>query len=215
MATARAGTEVEAANLALSDLGRPGIASLDDNSTRARACRMNFAASRDAILAQHNWGFATGWDSPAEITPPAAGWKGKFKKRFALPSDCLKVRSVTDSGANEWEVISDAADPAGSDAEVKVLATNLGAPEVCYTRLIATVRLWSPQFLKAFRHELASAIAPTLTGSTAKADSETAKAASAVSDAALDDGKEKSRRDAPRTTSWLNSRRLGGSRGRY
>jgi hypothetical protein len=215
MATARAGTEVEAANLALSDLGRPGITSLDDNSTRARAVRTNFASARDAILQQHNWGFATGYVTPAEVTPPAAGWPGPFKKRYALPADCLKVRFVTDSGANDWEVLSAPADPSGSDAEVKVLATNLSAPQVCYTRLISTVRLWSGQFLKAFRHELASSIAPLVTGSTAKADSETAKASAAVSDAALEDGKEKSRRTVSRRTSWLNSRRVGGARGRF
>lgn len=212
--TARAGTEVEAANLALSDLGRPGITSLDDNNSRARAVRMNFATARDAILQQHHWGFATGYATPAEITPPTAGWPGKFKKRFALPADCLKVREVVDSGANDWEVIS-GPDPVGSGGEIKVLATNLGAPSIAYTRCITTVRLWSPQFLKAFRHELASAIAPLVTGSTAKADSETAKASNAVSDAALEDGKEKARRSVPRRTSWLNSRRVGGVRGRY
>jgi hypothetical protein len=209
---ARAATELEAANLALSDLGRPGIASFDDNNARARAVRINFAAARDAILAQHHWGFATGYVIPAEMPVPGAGWPGPFQKRFALPADCLKVRSIADSGANDWEVIS-GADATGA-TEIKVLATNISAPNVCYTRLIANVRLWSPQFLKAFRHELAGVVAPFLTGSTAKADSETEKAEAAVSQAALDDGKEKSRRTIRREGSWLHARRLGGVRGR-
>ena len=78
--TARAQTEVEAANLALSDLGRPGITDLGNNSTRARAVRTNFSSVRDALLAQYDWGFATGYDEPAEIAPPAAGWKGSCRK---------------------------------------------------------------------------------------------------------------------------------------
>jgi hypothetical protein len=213
--TARAGTEVEAANLALGHLGRDGIASLDDNSTRARAVRTFFASVRDALQQKENWGFCTGYDTPAEMPPPAGGWPGPFKKRYALPADCLKVRSVECSGANEWEVLSDAADPAGSEAEVKVLATNLTAPKVCYTRLIAAVRLWSPKFLTAFSHELAAAIAPKLTGSTAKADSERNFARAEIDDAAVEDGKERSRREVSRNTSWLAARRRGGARGRF
>ncbi|WP_407160838.1 hypothetical protein [Bradyrhizobium sp. STM 3557] len=206
---ARAGTEVDAANLALSDLGQPPITSFSDNTARARACRVNFGTVRDALLQQHEWGFATAYARPAAAVAPVGGWPGKFANRFLLPSDCLQVRYVAHSGADSWEVITAAADPPGSDANVKVLSTNDAAPEICYTRCIVDVRLWSGQFLKGFRHELAAAIAPLVVSSTAKAQSEAQLAAAAVSDAALIDGKEKSRRTISRDTSWLRARRVG------
>lgn len=213
MAAARAGTEVEAANLALGHLGQDGITSLDDRSTRARACRTFFAAVRDATLQKENWGFATGYVTPAEAVAPPPGWGGGFSRRYALPADCLKVRHVENSGANEWEVLSAAAAGSGSDAEVKVLATDMAAPKVCYSRLIAAPRLWSPKFLAAFSHALAAAVAPKVTGSSARAEAERSAARDELDDAAVEDGKEKSRRQVRRDTSWLRARRRGGARG--
>jgi hypothetical protein len=175
--------------------------------------RTNFASVRDAVLAEHNWGFGTGFETPAEIAAPVAGWPGPYQHRFALSPDCLKVRHVEHAGANEWIVLSSVADASGSDAEIKVLATHLAAPKVVTTRRITNVRLWSPKFLEAFRHALASAVAPMVTGSTAKAEAENARADSAISDAALQDGKEMARHHVRRDTSWLRARRRGGARG--
>lgn len=213
-ASARAGTEVEAANLALSDIGQRGITSLDDNNARARAVRTNFASVRDALLEKHHWNFATGYVSPAAAVAPTGGWPGRFKYRFPLPAGCLKVRFVADSGVDDWEVLSDLADPAGSPAEVKVLATNIDAPTICITKGVNDVRLWSPAFLKAFRHDLAAAIAPLVAGSSARADSEEAKAVRLTSEAARADGRERARGQVSRQTSWLSARRIGGGRTR-
>ncbi|MGX9389757.1 hypothetical protein ACWX0K_10975 [Nitrobacteraceae bacterium UC4446_H13] len=212
--TARAGTEVEAANLALGHLGQNPITSLDDNTRRARAVRTFFASVRDAVLQKHNWNFATGYVTPAMLVAPNGGWPGGLPNRFNLPDDCLKVRFVDGAEAYDWEVMSAPADPAGSLAEVKILASRLSAPKVCYTRRIATVRLWSGQFLDAFAHELASAVAPMVTGSSSKADSEGGKAKDKISDAALEDGKEHARRTISRDTSWLGARGVGGARRR-
>lgn len=211
--TARAGTEEEAADLALSDIGQRGIVSLDDNNARARAVRTNFASVRDALLEKHHWNFATAYATPAAVLP-VGGWPGRFKSRFPLPADCLKVRFVAGSTADDWEVLSDQADQAGSPSEVKVLATDIEAPTICYTKLVDDVRLWSAAFLKAFRHDLAAAIAPSVVGSSARADSEEAKAMRLTGDAARSNGRERARGQVSRNTSWVASRRTGGGRAR-
>lgn len=211
--TARASTEVEAANIALvSFLGERPITSLSDNNARARVVRVAFGAARDEVLQGHNWNFATGYIVPAARVAPAAGWPGPFTKRYALPEDCIKLRSIEFAEADEWSVLSVAADAAGTAAEVKVLATSLTAPSCCYTRRVENVQLWSPQFLTAFAHKLAEMCAPSLARSTSKADSEAAKSQAAIDIASQNDSKEKARSQVSRRTSWLGARRRGGAR---
>lgn len=209
MSEQRPDTEEGAANLALGHIKQPPIALLTDNNDRARAVKAMFGAARDAVLRMQWWNFATGWTSPAAT----AGFvhPSVLKTAYKLPDDCLKVRFVDDAAGEAWEVVAAAADPAGSTAEVSVLLTNKSAPLICYTRRIETVRLWDADFLLAFSYLLASMAGPQLGASATRVKELRAAAEEWEDDAAEEDAREKSVSQVSRTTSWITSRRRGGS----
>lgn len=210
MATDRPDTEEGAANLALAHLRQPPIAKLTDDNSRARAVRAVFGAARDASLRMRWWNFATGWATPAK----AAGIvrPGRLRSAHPLPDDCLLVRFVEDAGADAWAVEAAKADPAGSEAEVSVLVTNMAAPLICYTRRIAAVRLWDPEFLVCFSYQLAAFAGPQL-GKPAGAVRELQELADRWrDDASESDANEKANSQVTRSTSWVTARRRGGSR---
>jgi len=208
--TARAGTEVEAANLALGHLRQPTIANLTDDNTRARAVKLYYATARDAALRLRWWNFATGWTQPAKATAPRLGPRPNV---FPLPPDCVDVRFVQDAEDDDWAVEAAQADPSGALVDVKVLVTvaNITAPVVCYTRIIEAPRLWEPDFTLAFSYLLAS-LAGNKIGTSATRIKELKDLADGWRDDATQaDGLESAPTQVSRNTSWLASRRRGGS----
>lgn len=82
---------IEICNLALSNVGKENINSLDEASPAARACRQFYAHTRDLLLQDHSWGFAGKTESLAEIENDKPGqWSFAYER----PVDCLKVRWV-------------------------------------------------------------------------------------------------------------------------
>lgn len=206
---ARADTPLAAANLSLAALRQPPIADLTANNDRARALATTFAAARRAALRLRWWNFATGYETLAA----AAGvtGKGKLKTIYPLPADCVAVRFVEDSEADQWELMPMKADTAGSNAEVLCLASNLTAPSLCYTRDIENVRLWDSDFLLAFSFQHAALAGPQLGASASRVQSCQAQAEGWRAEAEKIDAQEKSAGQVTRNTSWIQARRRGGS----
>ena len=152
----RAGTELEAANLALSLLREEGIADVAELTKAGAEVRKWFGTARDETLRALEWNFAEAWVTPA-MDPVA--YPGPLTKVYPLPPDCLAVRSVEDLGADEWKVLT--VPLGGPPVETTVLVTNASAPKVCYTRRITDVRLWDPQFVVAFARRFAAYMAPS------------------------------------------------------
>lgn len=199
MVAPRADTEIGAANDALQHCKQPPIADFAEGNNRARTVAAHFAAVRDALLAENEWGFATGWDTPAEAAPESLG---PLKKRYPLPDDCIQVRFVDGLKAAEWGMEASA-----GGSEVKVLVTNATAPLVCYTRRIENPKLWDPLFLKVFGLRLGAKIAPTLAKSQQLALQLEAAADDELAPATLADAREKAPGQVPRETSWIAARR--------
>ena len=84
-------SEVSICNQALSLVGAKSITSLDDDVNEAKLCKLNYAPVRDAVLAEHDWTFATRWETLAASANPAPG---EFTNEFPLPSDVLAVLFV-------------------------------------------------------------------------------------------------------------------------
>lgn len=212
MSSARAGTEAEAATLALGHLSQPAIAQLSDNTLRARAVRLHFAAVRDDLLRDKWWSFARGWCRPAADPTDSIG---PLRKRFPMPADCLRVRYLDDGAGNifdddsgAWALESAVLSIAGADTEATVLVTNIATPLVCYTRRIDAVRLWDASFLTGFTYELASRAARKLGRSSTRSTELHSSANEALDKASAIDSKEKSRAQAtPQETGWLAARR--------
>jgi hypothetical protein len=202
--TARATTEVGAANLALGHFGLPEIADLSDKTTRARAVRQFFGTTRDSLLRRKWWSFAKGWVRPS--ADPVQS-DGPLKNRFVLPDSVLRVRYIDEAADDAWDIESGAADDGGAQTESIVLVSNLTAPVICVTRRVESVRLWDPIFLEGFGYELAAACAKKLGRSANFAAGLRAQAKELIDTAAGIDSKEQSRQEITRTSSWILARR--------
>ncbi len=212
--TARAETEVAAANLALGHIGQPEIASLTDANIRARAVNLHFGSVRDSLLREKWWSFAKGWVKPAADTTDSLG---PLKKRYMMPDDCLRVRYIVDDNGDPfdedsgaWALASGKIDVAGAATDAVVIESNISAPLVCFTRRVDAVRLWDATFLDAFAYELASRAARKCGRSATRAAELHGLAAQAIDTASAIDSMEKARPKAPPQTSWTQARR--GSR---
>lgn len=179
---------------------------MSDATTRARKIRQFFPVARDEMQRAHPWNFCTAWIAPAR--DPVASI-GPLVNRFALPADCLGVRSVRDAGDDEWAVETAQADVAGVPVEVMILVTNLAAPTVCIARRVTNVRLWDAMFLPAFGYLLASYLATSF-GKSRQWGVDMRQAAMAkAAEAETVDSKEARARTRPET-SWSAARRGGG-----
>lgn len=208
MAQARAQTEEEAANLALSRVRQPGIADFSEQNTRAREVAKWFGGVRDSVLAEHDWNFAADWILPAAAA--TAPTPGPWTKRYPLPEDIIAVRAVQgstneDLGPDAWEMMKA---PTG---ELKVLYTNAAPALVKVTRRITSPRLWEPLFLDVFILRLAAAIAPKILKSNTLADKLDAKADEKISLAKKVDAREAAGSTITRDTTWVSVRGAGRS----
>jgi hypothetical protein len=231
----RAQTDIDAANLALSSIGEPGIGSFSDNAARARAVVKWYGTILDELQREHDFGFNSAWYVPPLLPAQALGL---YKFRFALPDDCLKVRRVlplrSSATATTGTVITDPTQIAALEAAsnqsgrfhdwdieasaiaaepppaATVLVTNIAAPVVNYGRRIEIVRLWPADFLTAFVKQLGAAIAPTIAKDINAGAKLRAEANEEMDEAARTDGREQSPRHISRETSWVRSRYIGG-----
>jgi len=86
-------------NLSISWLAGNPITSIDDQSVEAGLCKANYDVSRDSVLEDGNWTFATKyWELAPLATSPIIG-DGKL---FKLPAECLRVLEV-DNGSDTWK----------------------------------------------------------------------------------------------------------------
>lgn len=82
---------VSICNLSLSNLGKDNISALTEPGAEARACNQFYEHTRDVMLQQYPWRFATKTQALAELLNDKPGQWGFSYKR---PVDCIKVRWV-------------------------------------------------------------------------------------------------------------------------
>jgi hypothetical protein len=208
MSLDRAGTETEAANLALGHLGQPAIADISDVGLRARTMRRFFAAARDSTMREKWWKFGKTFVRPSADPVKSLG---SIKTRYAMPADCLRVCYLDDGRGGvftldqgKWDLEGGAIDVAGAQIESEFLVTDIGSPTVCYVRRVETVRLWDPVFLMGFSFRLASLSARMLGRSSAKAASLEVQAREEIEKAAQFDAKEATVKRAQPVPSYLS-----------
>ena len=163
-------------------------------------------AARDAVLRLYDWNFATGRVIPA-MDPRAA--LGSLTKRYRLPDDCVKVRSVAGLEKDAWAVESPIVNPGENPDLVSILVTNATGPLVEYTRRVEQPVLWDALFLEVFQLMLGARIAPLIARNSGLAESLEARALEKLKPAKRVDAQEKARSEISRDTSWLRARRGG------
>lgn len=141
-------SEVQICNLALMKFGNISIASVDDDTKEARACKVFFPLLRDELVYSHPWNFAMKRvDISASLTTtPAFG----FDYAYTLPTDCLRV----------WEFF-------GYDGDWVVENGQLltDAEEKIYIRYIYQVTQtgkFNPSFVQCLATRLAAELATKL-----------------------------------------------------
>ena len=84
---------VEICNNALNQLGASTILSLTEDSKNARLCNARYESIRNAVFRSHSWNcLMARQELAADTATPAWGWA----KQFTLPSDCLRVITISD-----------------------------------------------------------------------------------------------------------------------
>ena len=139
-------SEVMICNLALTALGQTTqITSLDEPTKAARLCRLWYAPTRDAVLEDHCWNFATRCSQLPLIEAPQTG---EFSFAYRKPADCVRVREL--ERGTEFTMIGD---------EVH---TDAAPASMIYTARVEDPNSFSAKFVRALAYNLAAALAVPL-----------------------------------------------------
>lgn len=148
-------------NLALSNVAKENINSIDEAGAEARACRQFYAHTRDLLLQGYPWSFAGKTQSLAATVNAK---EGKWAYAYQMPTDCLMVRSVR-SAYSEVDMI----DPANTDSsawheiEGGLIYTNISPAFLRYTWALTDPARFPPMFQEALAWHLSVRLAMPLT----------------------------------------------------
>lgn len=146
-------SEVSICNIAVSWLGGNRITSLDDDTTEANLCKLNYDSSRDATLEERNWTFATGRSLPNKLsTEPVFG----FSSAFQLPSDFIRVVQISTLETMKDEVTDWA-------KEGDQLLVDADTIYMRYVKRISDTTKYSAGFVQALAARIAADICVPLT----------------------------------------------------
>lgn len=146
-------TETQICNLALSEIGAKLISNYEEDSTEeARACRLHFDQTRDALLRRHQWNFAqVRADLSQETAAPVSDWDSAWQ----LPADCVRVISLPSD--NPYKPHQEFA------VEGRlVLVRALTEVTLLYVSSAVPVTSWDPLFIDALSLSLAVKLAKSL-----------------------------------------------------
>ncbi len=148
-------SEVNVANLALTDLGADRIIALDENSENARKVNAIFALIRDSVLRSHPWNFAIQRRNFNQTTnTPEFGYDSEFQ----IPGDVLRI--LTPENRNYTEFVREGD---------KILVNDTSFKARCIVR-IEDPTLWDESFVATFASRLSAELAYSITDSRSLAD---------------------------------------------
>lgn len=156
-------SKVAICNLALSNLGKANIASLDEASAEARACKQFYDHTLLAMLQGYPWMFARTTQALAQITNDKPN---RWLYAYARPVDCLKVVRVTDELMLDYVRYDKASALAGGHAyaiEGDTIYTAVGPAYLEYTGEITDPTKFPPMFVDALSWALSVRLAMPLT----------------------------------------------------
>ena len=154
-------SKTQIANLALSHLGvAKVIGNLDtESSSEASVCRTFYEITRDVVLRDFEWPFATTTLTLGLVEEdPTDEWEYSYR----YPSDCLKFRKILSGTRNETNDTRESYRIA-SDSAGQLIYTDKAEAQGEYTKKITDVSLFPPDFTMALSLRLAYYIAPRVT----------------------------------------------------
>lgn len=163
-------SEAAICNMALSRIGNSQrIDSLEEASIQAEQCSLFYEASRDMVLRDFPWSFATAFANLAEV---AVNPNPGFAHAYAVPTDCITVRGLVNGIFQEgaWPFICDIDRPnipriaykivGGSGT--RLICTSISPATLEYTAKVTAPELFDPIFVSALAWKLAGQVAPAL-----------------------------------------------------
>jgi hypothetical protein len=162
-------SQVDIANLALSILGKPSIASFLDNSNAARVINIEYDMLRRALLrGRATWRFSIKRASLPALT--AVPVSGPYTQQYALPTDCLRVLLAGNTypglDLSDYRL---GPDDSGYLVEGRNILCDYGAPlSLKYVSDVQDTTLFDPWFVVYLASEIAWTCCERLTGSDAK-----------------------------------------------
>lgn len=154
---------VSICNLALSNIGKDNISSIDESGPEAKACRQFYDHVRDMLLQTYPWRWAGKTVSLAEVTNDKPGAWGYAYQR---PTDCLKVRYVRPQySENDVGIGSPQTDAFGimHEIEGQTIYTDISPAFLRYTYRVTDPTKFPPLFVEALAWHLAVRLAMPLT----------------------------------------------------
>ncbi|MFJ3117824.1 hypothetical protein BK645_09910 [Pseudomonas protegens] len=161
---------VDICNMALSRIGNSQrIDDLTEASIQAEQCSLFYEASRDFVLRDFAWGFATTYAQLAEVSINPTPM---FPFSYAVPTDCLKARQIVNTTfpEGEWPPCSYVERPIIPPIPFRIInggsgrliATQVSPATLEYTARIESPEMFDPIFVSALAWKLASNIAPAI-----------------------------------------------------
>jgi hypothetical protein len=153
-------SKVQIAKLALQHIGdRYDISDITEATPEAEQVNLLFDDTRDALLRQHPWAFATKYTSPAALTGTAPG---HWEYMFLYPTDCIRMLGVVNPlGKDQPHVKFEVARNASGK---RVILSDIQKPEIFYTARIEDTTDYDPEFVMAFSYVLAARLVMPLIG---------------------------------------------------
>ena len=143
-------SEVNVANLALTDLGADRIIALNEDSENARKVNAIFDLKRDSLLRLHPWNFAIQRRNFNKTTnTPEYG----FDSEFQIPGDVIRILTSENRAVDEWVREGD-----------KVLVDDTSFKARCIIRIEDPTK-WDEMFVSTFAALLSAELAYSITDS--------------------------------------------------
>lgn len=154
-------SETEIANLALAHCGSgKQLSNLDtDSSDEASVCRQFFELSRDQVLRDYSWPFATKFRVVSLIEEePNDEWDFSYR----IPTDCLKIRRVLSGQRRDTNDTRVPYKVAADDSGL-LFYCDIEDAEIEYTMRQDDPLFYPPDFTMALSYKIAFYIAPRVT----------------------------------------------------
>lgn len=170
-------SKVEIINLALTNLSKSTITSIDEASEPARRAKIAWDFCRKSVLRDYDWPFARKIISLTELSNDTVI---NYQYVYALPSDYLQSRKVfnqstvnvgwttdttTYNATNEPQTFIILHSNLGS---YKILAANISDAYLHYTSNVIDTAMFDDSFILALSYNLAAVLAPTMTADNQK-----------------------------------------------